>query len=486
MRRDGDQRLRRLRVRRRGRRALAVRLVHVVRLVRRGDQGALAARRRARRCCRSCSTRSCARCTRSRRSSPKRSGSRCRTTARRSSPRRGPTWPKSRRSREDADDVSRGDREGRAAAQRARRVGDRAQGVDAGRDPGVAGRRDGRRRSDRDAGARARSRPTTAATAVRVRERIGGIRAVADTAKLRERYTREIARLESEVARSEKKLANESFVARASAEVVGAERAKLDEYRRELRRNRDALAALGGMTASPDLLLLSSSRVHGYGYLEFVRDELVKFLAGCPTLHFVPFALHDHDGYTQIVRAAFAPLGIERASGVHEARRPGWPPCARRAARVRRRRQHLSRCCARCRRARPAGDPARAGRRGRAGATSGCERGHTTITAPTIRTTNDMPIVAARTAWSALGLVPFPAQRALTSTRERLRPTMGESTGPANQGVPRGERGPGARPARGRLAAPPRRRAQAGRGGRRGALPARPARRQALPAGHST
>ena len=27
-------------------------------------------------------------------------------------------------------------------------------------------------------------------------------------------------------------------------------------------------------------LLLSSSRVHGYGYLEFVRDELVTFLAG--------------------------------------------------------------------------------------------------------------------------------------------------------------------------------------------------------------
>ncbi|MEA2664988.1 MAG: valyl-tRNA synthetase [Candidatus Eremiobacteraeota bacterium] len=77
-----------------------------------------------------------------------------------------------------------------------------------------------------------------------LRERIAGIRAVADSAKLRERYAREIARLESEVARSEKKLANESFVARASADVVGAERAKLDGYRRELQRNQDALAAL--------------------------------------------------------------------------------------------------------------------------------------------------------------------------------------------------------------------------------------------------
>ena len=77
-----------------------------------------------------------------------------------------------------------------------------------------------------------------------VRHRIAGIRGVADTAKLRERYAREVARLESEVARSEKKLSNQSFVARASAEVVGAERDKLDGYRRELQRNQDALAAL--------------------------------------------------------------------------------------------------------------------------------------------------------------------------------------------------------------------------------------------------
>ncbi len=77
-----------------------------------------------------------------------------------------------------------------------------------------------------------------------VRDRILAVRGVADTAKLRERYTREIARLESEVARSEKKLANEAFVAKASPDVVEAERAKLDEYRRELQRTREALSAL--------------------------------------------------------------------------------------------------------------------------------------------------------------------------------------------------------------------------------------------------
>ena len=77
-----------------------------------------------------------------------------------------------------------------------------------------------------------------------LRDRILAIRAVADTAKLRERYLREIARLESEVARSEKKLANEGFVAKASPEVVAAERAKLEEYRRELARVRAALDEL--------------------------------------------------------------------------------------------------------------------------------------------------------------------------------------------------------------------------------------------------
>jgi valyl-tRNA synthetase len=78
-----------------------------------------------------------------------------------------------------------------------------------------------------------------------VRDRILAVRGVADASKLRERYAREITRLESEVARSEKKLGNESFVARASADVVDAERAKLDDYRRELDRAREALAAAG-------------------------------------------------------------------------------------------------------------------------------------------------------------------------------------------------------------------------------------------------
>ena len=49
----------------------------------------------------------------------------------------------------------------------------------------------------------------------------------------------EIARLEHEVARAEKMLANERFVENAAPDVVDAEREKLARYRREL----DALSA---------------------------------------------------------------------------------------------------------------------------------------------------------------------------------------------------------------------------------------------------
>ena len=44
----------------------------------------------------------------------------------------------------------------------------------------------------------------------------------------------ERARLEKEIARAEAMLANERFVANAPADVVDAEREKLERYRREL------------------------------------------------------------------------------------------------------------------------------------------------------------------------------------------------------------------------------------------------------------
>jgi valyl-tRNA synthetase len=61
---------------------------------------------------------------------------------------------------------------------------------------------------------------------------------------LRERYAKELVRLESEVARLEKKLNNESYTSKASPEAVSKDREKLVGYEAELARTRAGLAAL--------------------------------------------------------------------------------------------------------------------------------------------------------------------------------------------------------------------------------------------------
>jgi dipeptidase E len=59
------------------------------------------------------------------------------------------------------------------------------------------------------------------------------------------------------------------------------------------------------------LLLISSSVVHGYGYLDHSESALRELLVDCRTLAFVPFAQHDHAGYTNVVRDRFAKMNIE-------------------------------------------------------------------------------------------------------------------------------------------------------------------------------
>jgi dipeptidase E len=46
------------------------------------------------------------------------------------------------------------------------------------------------------------------------------------------------------------------------------------------------------------LLLISSSNVHGYGYLDHPEPEMRAFLESNKRVAFVPFAAHDHDTYT--------------------------------------------------------------------------------------------------------------------------------------------------------------------------------------------
>ncbi len=67
------------------------------------------------------------------------------------------------------------------------------------------------------------------------------------------------------------------------------------------------------------LLLLSSSNVHGYGYLEYSREIITQFVKGITTpLLFVPYAAHEGewDAYTDKVRTFFATLNIA-VVGIH-------------------------------------------------------------------------------------------------------------------------------------------------------------------------
>jgi dipeptidase E len=72
------------------------------------------------------------------------------------------------------------------------------------------------------------------------------------------------------------------------------------------------------MTTPPSLLLISTSTVHGTGYLEHARAELRDVLGSRRSVAFIPYALRDHDGYAAKAKAAFADLGFSLRS-VHEA-----------------------------------------------------------------------------------------------------------------------------------------------------------------------
>ncbi|HEX6086872.1 MAG TPA: dipeptidase PepE [Thermoanaerobaculia bacterium] len=58
------------------------------------------------------------------------------------------------------------------------------------------------------------------------------------------------------------------------------------------------------------LLLISSSVVHGYGYLDHAESELRAFL-GTRRVAFVPFAQQNHEGYTARVRERLAKMNVE-------------------------------------------------------------------------------------------------------------------------------------------------------------------------------
>jgi dipeptidase E len=66
------------------------------------------------------------------------------------------------------------------------------------------------------------------------------------------------------------------------------------------------------------LLLMSNSIAPGRGYLEHAHEALAETLDGVRTVIFVPFALTGHDVYTEIVAKGLEPLGVE-VIGAHTA-----------------------------------------------------------------------------------------------------------------------------------------------------------------------
>jgi dipeptidase E len=75
------------------------------------------------------------------------------------------------------------------------------------------------------------------------------------------------------------------------------------------------------VSAKSDLLLLSNSSVHGRGYLEHALDAIGDFLAGRKVVHFAPYALADHQGYSERAGAAFARFDA-RVVGLHTSANP--------------------------------------------------------------------------------------------------------------------------------------------------------------------
>jgi dipeptidase E len=69
------------------------------------------------------------------------------------------------------------------------------------------------------------------------------------------------------------------------------------------------------------LLLISNSTLFGSGYLDHAEAEIRDFLGELKRVLFVPFALHDRDAYAASAKARFAKMGYDLSS-VHEAKDP--------------------------------------------------------------------------------------------------------------------------------------------------------------------
>jgi dipeptidase E len=148
------------------------------------------------------------------------------------------------------------------------------------------------------------------------------------------------------------------------------------------------------------LLLISTSTVHGTGYLDHAEDEIRSILGVTARVLFVPYALKDLDGYAARARARFEAMGFALDS-IHEA--PSPRAAVEAAAAVFVGGGNTFRLLSVLRRLGVMDALRQRAAHGMAylGASAGSN-----LACPTIRTTNDMPIVEPPSL-EALGLVPF-------------------------------------------------------------------------------
>jgi dipeptidase E len=173
------------------------------------------------------------------------------------------------------------------------------------------------------------------------------------------------------------------------------------------------------------LLLISSSNVHGYGYLDHAEPEIKSFLGPIRTVAFVPFALQDRAAYTAKVAERLLKMGftvneeIDKAEAIFVGGGNTF-----RLLKTLYETGLLQKIRERVLRGVPY-----------VGSSAGSN-----IVAPTIRTTNDMPIVQPPS-FDALNLVPYqinphyldpdPTSTHKGETREqRLREYLEENTTP--------------------------------------------------------
>lgn len=69
------------------------------------------------------------------------------------------------------------------------------------------------------------------------------------------------------------------------------------------------------------VLLISNSTLFGGGYLDHAEGEIRDFLGAVRRVLFVPFAIYDRDGYAATARERFARMGYD-VSSVHSASDP--------------------------------------------------------------------------------------------------------------------------------------------------------------------